>query len=82
MIVSDTAAYTQLMTVMSASAFAEETGVKWLDWMSIVVKNFDALYLSWNPSIYNHRFTFDSVWYKGKKGSLFWNEEYSLEYNC
>lgn len=81
LIVKDTAAYSQLVTLMSTSAFADETGVKWLDWMSLVVTKFDALYLSWNPSIYSHRFTFDSVWYKGLKGSLFWNEDYSLEFN-
>lgn len=79
--VKDTKAYNQLMTPGSTSAIGDETGVKWLDWNSVILTTFDTLYLSWNPSIYSHRFIFDSLWYRGKKDSLFWNEEYSLEHN-
>lgn len=77
----DTKAYSELMTLMSTSAIGDESGSKWLDWNSHVLTKFDSLYLSWNPSIYGHRFIFDTLWYKGEKDSLLWNEEFSLEYN-
>lgn len=77
----DSKAYSELMTLMSTSAIGDESGSKWLDWNSHVLTRFDSLYLSWNPSIYGHRFIFDTLWYKGEKDSLLWNEEYSLEYN-
>jgi calpain-7 len=81
LMVKDQKTYSELVTPASTSAIGEDTGVKWLDWISMIITKFDTLYLSWNPSIYSHRFIFDSVWYKGPKDSLFWNEEYSLEYN-
>lgn len=77
----DAKAYSELITLMSTSAIGDETGSKWLDWNSHVLTKFDSLYLSWNPSIYAHRFIFDSLWYKGEKNTLLWNEKYSLEYN-
>jgi Calpain family cysteine protease len=73
--------YSEPINPTSTSAFGDETGVKWLDWNDVVLQTFDTLYLSWNPSIYNYRFTFNSVWYKGKKDTLYWNQEYSVEYN-
>lgn len=81
LMVKDTKAYNQLLTNGSTSAIGDETGVRWLDWNSVILTMFDTLFLSWNPSIYSHRFIFDSLWYKGKKESLFWNELYSLEYS-
>lgn len=79
--VKDGRFHSEVLNPTSTSAFGDETGVKWLDWNTFVLGNFDTLYLSWNPSIYNFRFTFNSVWYKGRKDTLFWNQEYSVEYN-
>jgi len=81
LMVKYTAAYSQLISMTSASHLDNDTGVKWINWTSIVLEKFDTLYLSWNPSIYSFRFTFNSVWYKGERDSLLWDEEYSLEYN-
>ena len=76
----DVKTYSELLNPISAST-VEDTGVLWVNWNNIVQKKFDTLYLSWNPSIYSNRFILDSVWYRGEKNSLFWNEEYSVEYN-
>ena len=81
LLVKDSKAYSQLISPTSASNFGDETGVKWLDWIRVVVEKFDTLYLSWNPSIYAFRFNFNSVWYKGEKESLLWDENYCLENN-
>lgn len=79
--VKDGRPYSELLNPTSTSAFGDETGVKWLDWNGVVLNNFDTLYLSWNPSIYNFRFTFNSVWYRGNKETLFWDQNFSVEHN-
>ena len=81
LMVKYTEAYSKLISMTSASHLENDTGVKWLHWTGVVLEKFDALYLSWNPSIYSFRFTFNSVWYKGERQSLFWDEDHCLENN-
>jgi hypothetical protein len=79
--VKDKEAYSLVKSIgeRSTSGMGDETEVQFLNWNKIHTY-FDNLYLSWNPSIYNHRFKFTSFWFRGDR-SAFWDEKSCLE-NC
>ena len=58
----------------------QDNGIFWVLWKD-VLKHFHHLSLAWNPSIYPIKKEIHSKWRNFEAESLFFNEQYSLEYN-
>lgn len=55
-------------------------GEFWITWKD-AVRNFQTLYLNWNPDFYTYKIVLTSVYHSKDPSKKFYDEDFCVEYN-